>query len=244
MSANSLLNLSNESPAPSSNGDTDNEDAPPPFESKEPPSFPLSVALEEATQQHPPVSPGTATWIFNMVWRDYPPSNQPLSTQEAKDLLLKNDNLSTTIHAMAYGLISTIHHHTTQFTQQLRESKQHVLAQRELVAQHDEEILLLRSQPRDIRAPTGFLPNKGRINCIIPTTDGALVVPRFVRCRGSGQVEMVVGRECNEAVYMSDIYLAPNYSHILTDPMGVWFLQLLGGPTAGFNALAEALHEL
>jgi len=65
-----------------------------------------------------------ATRIFNMVWHDYPPSNQPLSTQEAKDLLLENNNLSTTIRAMAYGLVSTIHHRAAQFTQQLRESEQ------------------------------------------------------------------------------------------------------------------------
>jgi len=85
----------------------------------EPPSFVLSAALEEATQQHPPVSSGTATWIFNTVWCDYPPSNQPLSAQEAKDLLLENDDLSMMVCATAYGLVSTIHRHATQFTQQL-----------------------------------------------------------------------------------------------------------------------------
>jgi len=116
MSTDRSLNLSNESPAPSSDSHSDSEEAPLPFQSMEPPSFVLSTTLEETTQQHPPVSPGTATWIFNMVWHDYPPSDQPLSAQEAKDLLLKNDDLSTTIHAMAYGLVSTIHRCTAQFT--------------------------------------------------------------------------------------------------------------------------------
>ncbi len=55
---------------------------------------------------------------------------------------------------------------------------------------------------------------------------------------------MVAGRAGDEAVYISNIYLAPNYSCIPTDPMGPWFLQLLTGVAAGFNALAEAAHEL
>ncbi len=79
MSANGSLNLSNESLAPSSDGHSNTKEAPPPFQSVEPPSFILSATLEEATQRHPPVSPGMATWIFNTVWHDYPPSNQPLS---------------------------------------------------------------------------------------------------------------------------------------------------------------------
>src|SRR6266851_4487226 len=125
MSADGSIDLSNESPA-SSDGHSNNKEAPPPFQSMEPPSFVLSAALKEVNQQHPPVSPRTATRIFNTVWRDYPPSNQPLSAQEAEDLLLENDDLSSTIRAMAYGLISTIHCHTTHFTQQLRESEQRI----------------------------------------------------------------------------------------------------------------------
>src|SRR6266851_1869418 len=139
MSANGSVNLSNELPASSSDGHSNTKEAPPPFQSVEPPSFVLSAALEEVTQQHPPVSPGTAPWIFNTGWHDYPPRNQPLYAQEAEDLLLKNNNLSTTIHATASGLISTIHCCTTQFTQQLQESKQCIRDQWELVAQRDKE---------------------------------------------------------------------------------------------------------
>ncbi len=55
---------------------------------------------------------------------------------------------------------------------------------------------------------------------------------------------MVAGREPGEPVYISDIYLASDYSRILTNPMGVWFLQLLTGAAARFNTLTEATHEL
>ena len=55
---------------------------------------------------------------------------------------------------------------------------------------------------------------------------------------------MVAGAERGDPVYVSEIFLAPNYSHIPTDPMGAWFLQLLTRGPAGFNALAEVAHEL
>ena len=70
------------------------------------------------------------------------------------------------------------------------------------------------------------------------------MVPCFIQCRGDGQVKMVAGRGPNEPVYVSEIYLTPDYSRIPTDPMGAWFLQLLTRGPAGFNALAEAAHEL
>ena len=95
-----------------------------------------------------------------------------------------------------------------------------------------------------IMALASFLPNERCINYIIPTEDGALMVPHFIQCQGSRQVEMVAGRACGEPVYISNIYLTPNYSRIPTDPMGLWFLQLLTGAATGFNALAEATHQL
>jgi hypothetical protein len=76
-----------------------------------PPSFPLSVALDEASQQHPPVSPGTATRIFNVAWAAYGPANQPLSPEAAEDLLMEQEDLGDTICTTTYGLVSTIHRH-------------------------------------------------------------------------------------------------------------------------------------
>jgi len=55
---------------------------------------------------------------------------------------------------------------------------------------------------------------------------------------------MVVGLDHNDPVYVSEIFLAPDYSRIPTNPMGPWFLQLLTRAPTGFNALAEAAHDL
>src|SRR6266851_451422 len=255
MSADGSINQSNESPASSISSIHDDEEAPPRFVSVEPPTFALEVthnppssalsaALEDATQQHPPVSPRMATRIFNHAWLDYIPYNQPLSAEEAEDFLLENNDLNATVCTTAYGLMSTIHHCTTQYTHNIRQSEQCILEQRNIVAQREEEIARLRTRPGAAQALVGFIPNEGHITCVIPATEGGLVVLHFVRKRGDGQVEMVAGLERDDPVYVSEIFLAPDHSHIPTDPMGLWFLQLLCGAPAGFNTLAEAAHKL
>jgi len=67
------------------------------------------MALSEASSQYPPISPGTATCVFNNTWASYGPPNQPLSAEAAEDNLLEQDNVNKAVRAIAYGLISTIH---------------------------------------------------------------------------------------------------------------------------------------
>ncbi len=135
MSTNRSTNLSNKSLASSVSTLPNEQEPPPRFISMEPLSFILSAALEEATQQHPPVSPRTATHIFNHAWRDYLPSTEPLSAKAAEDFLLENDDLSATVHTTAYRLVSTIHRCAAQYSHNMRQSEQRVLKQRNLVAQ-------------------------------------------------------------------------------------------------------------
>jgi len=129
MSADGSINQSNESPASSvsSSVHEEDEEAPPCFVRVEPPNFSsivithdpptfaLSAALKEALQLHPPVSPGTASRIFDRTWRNHVPRDTPLSPEEAEDFLLENDDLNTTVRATAYGPISTIHRCAAQY---------------------------------------------------------------------------------------------------------------------------------
>jgi hypothetical protein len=55
---------------------------------------------------------------------------------------------------------------------------------------------------------------------------------------------MVAGREAEEPVYIAELYLTPIYSRNTMEPTPPWFLQLLGGPSAGFNVLAEATYAM
>jgi len=51
-------------------------------------------------------------------------------------------------------------------------------------------------------------------------------------------------REAEESVYVAQLYLTPDYSSPLAEPMPPWFLQLLCGPAAGFNVLTLASYAL
>src|SRR6267154_1685135 len=144
MSTDGSINQSNKSPTSSTSSLPDLEEAPLRFISVEPPtfaisvthdppSFALSTALEEATQQHPPVSPRMATCIFNHAWHDYIPHNEPLSAEEAEDFLLKNNDLNATVCATAYRLVSTIHRRATQYSHNMRQSEQHLLEQQNIM---------------------------------------------------------------------------------------------------------------
>jgi len=61
---------------------------------------------------------------------------------------------------------------------------------------------------------------------------------------GNGKVEMLAGREAEESVYVTQLYLTPDYVSALAEPMPPWFLQLLCGPSAGLNILASASYAL
>src|SRR5216683_7671349 len=186
MSADGTTNQSNKSPASSVSSLRDEDKAPPCFVSVEmptfavievvhdPPSFALSAALKEATQLHPPVSPGMATRIFNRTWPNDDHPDNPLSPEAAEDFLRNNEDLETMVRATAYGLVSTIHRCAAQYAHNIRLAEQHTREQRALVAQREEEIARLRARPGAGQAPSGFQANEGCVTCIIPAAGGAL----------------------------------------------------------------------
>ena len=55
---------------------------------------------------------------------------------------------------------------------------------------------------------------------------------------------MLAGREAEESVYVAQLYLTPDYSSASAEPMPPWFLQLLCGPSVGFNVLTSASYAL
>jgi hypothetical protein len=157
---------------------------------------------------------------------------------------MEQEDLGDTVRATAYGLVSTIHCHAQQFDWQLQAAKGHILEQWELVAQWDERIMQLQRQLGNIKIPPSFEPNEGHVTCMIPSKDRLQVIPRFVRRLGNGRVKMVAGREAEESVYITELYLTPIYSQNTTEPTPPWFLQLLGGLSAGFNILAKATYTI
>jgi len=101
----------------------------------------------------------------------------------------------------------------------MRESKGRVLAERERVAQRNKCITALEHQLGNIEVPPGFQSNNGCINCTVPSEEGLQVVPRYIRRLGDRKVEMLAGREVEELVYVTQLYLMLNYSSPSAEPM-------------------------
>jgi hypothetical protein len=112
------------------------------------------------------------------------------------------------------------------------------------MAQCDKWIATLEHRLGNIEVPPGFQSNNGHVNCTVPSEEGLQVVPQYVCRMGDGKVEMLAGREAEESVYVAQLYLTPDYSSTLAEPMPPWFFQLLCGPSVGFNILASALYAL
>ena len=55
---------------------------------------------------------------------------------------------------------------------------------------------------------------------------------------------MVVGREGNEAVYIAQLILEPDCSLPTTEPILLWFSDLLTSPGNKFDTLAKATYKL
>ena len=61
---------------------------------------------------------------------------------------------------------------------------------------------------------------------------------------GNGEVLARAGEEENEPEYVVSLYLESDYSQHPTSPMPRWFLELLQGPGAPYNTLAETVRQL
>jgi hypothetical protein len=95
-----------------------------------------------------------------------------------------------------------------------------------------------------VDVPKGFSRNDGHVELSCPTSTGQFVTPMWVRRLGSGEVEMRAGREGEEATYVAELYLDPDYSQEPTEATPRWFLDLLHGADGGFHTLARAAHKL
>ncbi len=112
------------------------------------------------------------------------------------------------------------------------------------MAQHNEQITCLTTQLGAIEIPPGFIKSDGRVTCPIPISTGELVIPCFIQRLGTGEVEMVAGREVQELVYVVKLYLPPDYSQQVIKPAPIWFIQLLSGLEAVFNILTAVMEDL
>src|SRR6266853_6125363 len=104
---------------------------------------PLRVCITaEGVAHYPPVSPGSAVTLLRM----------------------EDDSLTDTTQAVANGLISTIHRHSTVADQRLAESRRRINQLQGTVHAREAKIRRIRSNNATPELPAGFQRNEGRVD--------------------------------------------------------------------------------
>jgi hypothetical protein len=170
------------------------------------------------------------------------PNYVPVSPQTTVNILATQPNLNEMVCAIAYGLVSTVHHHEVAHALETKECDEtnHVL--QECLKKYAEKIDKDFFLPG---CPDGYEPNDGRISTLIPVGEGFSVPTKFVRLCDDRRVLCLPRKEHNEEPYATELFLSPDYSsQDPTDPLPIWFNMLLNGPTPAFHALCRAVADL
>jgi hypothetical protein len=170
------------------------------------------------------------------------PNYTPVSPQTAVNILATQPNLNETVRAIAYGLVSTVHHcevtHALE-TKECNETNRVLQAKLKTYADKVDREFFLPG------CPNGYEPNDGRVSTLIPVGEGFSVPAKFVRLRDNRQVLLLPGKEQHEDPYAVDLYLSPDYSSTdIAKPLPIWFNTLLIGPTPAFHTLRHTVADL
>jgi hypothetical protein len=111
------------------------------------------------------------------------PNYTPMSPQTAINILATQPDLNETVHAIAYGLVSTVHRREVAHALETKERDEtNRTLQKKLKAYADKI-------DRDFFLPgclDGYEPNDGRVSTLIPISGGFSVPAKFVRLQDDG----------------------------------------------------------
>jgi hypothetical protein len=170
------------------------------------------------------------------------PNYTPVSPQTAVNILATQPDLNETVHAIAYGLVSTVHHREVAHALETKECDEtnHVLQEKlkKYVEKIDKEFFLPG-------CPDVYEPNDGRISTLIPIGEGFFIPAKFVKLWDDGQVLCLPGKEHHEDLYAIELFLSPDYSsQDVAEPIPIWFNTLLNSPTPAYHTLRRAVADL
>jgi hypothetical protein len=170
------------------------------------------------------------------------PNYTPVLPQTTVNILATQPDLNDTVRAIAYGLVSTVHHREVAHALETKECDEtNRVLQKKLKAYTDKI-------DRDFflpGCPDGYEPNDGHVSTLIPIREGFSVPAKFVRLRDDGRVLLLPGKEQNKEPYAIDLFLSPDYSsQDVAEPIPIWFNTLLNGPTPAYHTLRRAIADL
>jgi hypothetical protein len=170
------------------------------------------------------------------------PNYTLVSPQTAVNILATQPDLNETVRAIAYGLVSTVHHREVAHALETKERDEtnHVLQDKlkKYTEKVDKDFFLPG-------CPNRYEPNDGRVSTLIPIGEGFFVPAKFVKLRDDGQVLCLPGKEHHEDPYAVDLFLSPDYSsQDVAEPIPIWFNTLLNGPSPAYHTLHRAVADL
>jgi hypothetical protein len=170
------------------------------------------------------------------------PNYTPVSPQTAVNILTTQPDLNKTVHAIAYGLVSTVHCREVAHALETKERDEtnHVLQEKlkKYAEKIDKEFFLPG-------CPDRYEPNEGRVSMLIPVGEGFFVPAKFVKLQDDGWVLCLPGKEHHKDPYAVDLFLSPDYSsQDIAKPIPIWFNTLLNGPTPAYHTLHCAVANL
>jgi hypothetical protein len=105
------------------------------------------------------------------------PNYTPVSPQTVVNILATQPDLNETVHAIAYGLVSTVHRHEVAHalkTKECDETNRVLQAKLKAYADKIDREFFLPG------CPDGYEPNDGHISTLIPIGEGFSVPAKFV----------------------------------------------------------------
>jgi hypothetical protein len=152
--------------------------------------------------------------------------------------------MGDTIHPILYGLCASVARRTRQGAEQLESANNRIRRLEDRLEANRAELEDLRGRLGVVEVPDGFVRNDGHVALEVFTDSGQVVVPQWIRRMGSGEVQMVAGRDGGEPVYVAELFIEPAYTNEPTQAMPAWFLHLLQANDASFHTLAQAARTL
>jgi hypothetical protein len=170
------------------------------------------------------------------------PNYVPVLLQTVVNILATQPNLNETVHAIAYGLMSTVHRREVTHALETKERDETNQVLQEQLKKYVEKV------DREFFLPgclDSYEPNKGHVSTQIPTGDGYYVDAKFIQLRDNGQALLLAGKEHHEDPCAVDLFLSPDYSSTdVAEPIPIWFNTLLNGPTPAYHTLCRTVADL
>jgi hypothetical protein len=119
------------------------------------PSFPLTIVAnyeQDSNSDHGPI-----TGLIDLTRDNYP----AVSLTSAETILTLDPTLNATIRTIAYGLATTVHERTAQYTQKVAKAKQKIEQLERINQQRAQDNRQLQARLGLLSVPDGFEHNEG-----------------------------------------------------------------------------------